>query len=98
MSKAFPRQFQSGHGQNREFGLDAFDVRGGGIRSSRGVYLLIKRGKISQPDALTQFRNHVVSLWTFGVELVHHIRINDPDARDAAIKARLTDGFGRLRR
>jgi len=68
------------------------------IRLTRGIYLLIKRGKVPAPDLMTQYRSHVASLWTFGMGLLHHIRIGDPDARDRVIRDRLTDGFGRLRR
>jgi AcrR family transcriptional regulator len=66
------------------------------MRMTRGVYFMVKRGRMPAPPMRQQFRWHIVSLWSIGLGVIHHIRFDDPKARTEAVERRLRLGLEAL--
>ncbi|HTJ64133.1 MAG TPA: TetR/AcrR family transcriptional regulator [Alphaproteobacteria bacterium] len=66
------------------------------MRMTRGVYFMVKRGRMPAPPLTLQFRWHIVSLWSIGLGIIHHIRFDKPKARAAAVDRRLKLGLEAL--
>jgi AcrR family transcriptional regulator len=66
------------------------------MRMTRGVYFMVKRGRMPAPPMRQQFRWHIVSLWSIGLGVIHHIRFDNPKARTEAVDRRLKLGLEAL--